>query len=244
MIFNKSIRSIEFVPTSSYAEEYIPMPNPAKVLIPDWYKKIPNSNINKTGLDYRGKIADIGVKACVPFLDSFCLGYIQCTWRDISVLKGENGELSVSFGGFTDRDFPILHKRDKIAIKIDKNTFYEGEFVWHVPWMFKTPQNYSSLVIHPLNRTDLPFYTLSGAIDSDSYHPMIYGNLPFYIKKDFEGLIPKGTPMYQIIPFKRDPWESFSSKYDEASSLKQEILTDFFAQGMYKKSHWKKKEFN
>jgi hypothetical protein len=33
-------------------------------------------------------------------------------------------------------------------------------------------------------------------------------NSPFIIKSGFEGIIEKGTPMFQVIPFKRADWQA------------------------------------
>jgi hypothetical protein len=46
---------------------------------------------------------------------------------------------------------------------------------------------------------------LSGIVDSTILHE---GSIPFFIKKGFEGIIPAGTPILQIIPFKKDNWTS------------------------------------
>jgi hypothetical protein len=45
---------------------------------------------------------------------------------------------------------------------------------------------------------------MAGIVDSDKYHGA--GNIPFFLKEEFEGLIPKGTPYAQIIPIKRAEW--------------------------------------
>ena len=50
----------------------------------------------------------------------------------------------------------------------------------------------------------MPFYVLPAIVDTDK-HP-INVNFPFFIRKDFEGTLPMGTPIMQIIPFKRDIW--------------------------------------
>ena len=33
-------------------------------------------------------------------------------------------------------------------------------------------------------------------------------NVPFVIKNNFSGIIERGTPMFQVIPFKREKWDS------------------------------------
>ena len=61
------------------------------------------------------------------------------------------------------------------------------------------------MITHPLNRNDLPFITISGIVDGN-FAISADGNVPFYIKNNFEGIIPQGTPIAQLIPFYRQNW--------------------------------------
>ena len=64
-----------------------------------------------------------------------------------------------------------------------------------------------------MNRFDLPFYTMSGIVESDIWGLPVF--TAFFLQKDFIGVIPKGTPIFQIIPFKRDDWEREVSDDDD-----------------------------
>jgi len=115
-------------------------------------------------------------------------------------------------------------------------------YAWNIKWGVQTPSGYSSIFIHPLNRYDLPFTTTSGIMDTDTYS--MGGEIPFFLKQDFEGIIPEGTPIVQIIPIKRDSWQSIRSKYDDRfvkNSLYQIGKTLY---GGYKKLFWQKKHYN
>lgn len=91
---------------------------------------------------------------------------------------------------------------------------YEGiHFTWTTNWFPQTPKGYSVLMTHPINRFDLPFLTLTGIIDCSGY--INGGLLPFFIKKDFVGVIPAGTPYAQVIPLKNEDWQSENVFYDE-----------------------------
>ena len=60
----------------------------------------------------------------------------------------------------------------------------------------------------------------------------------------FEGLIPKGTPIAQVIPFKRDSWEmEIGSTEDQKSShqIRLQLESKFF--DIYKTMWWNKKEY-
>jgi hypothetical protein len=67
----------------------------------------------------------------------------------------------------------------------------------------------------------------------------------FFLKRNFRGVIPKGTPIFQMIPFKRDNWEL------EVDSSQETIDEHWFRgenrrsmlYGYYKKTAWRKKIF-
>jgi hypothetical protein len=108
-------------------------------------------------------------------------------------------------------------------------------------YLIKTPPGYSSLFVHPLNRTDLPFMTLSGIVETDSYYSNIH--FPFFIKEGFEGIIPAGTPIVQVIPLKREQWknaigEADAQKLDEANfRLRGKIGRSYKSQWWVRKSY-------
>jgi hypothetical protein len=72
-------------------------------------------------------------------------------------------------------------------------------------WTIQTPAGYSTMFFHPTGYTDLPFMTLSGVVDTDKHGIPI--NFPFLLKEDFVGVIPRGTPIVQFLPFKRTDWK-------------------------------------
>jgi hypothetical protein len=66
----------------------------------------------------------------------------------------------------------------------------------------------------------------------------------FYIREDFEGVILKGTPMLQAIPFKRDNWKSevkapYSTKISE--EIGRALVND--EKRNYLKKFWHKKTY-
>lgn len=217
--------NIKFVPGSMDIEKTVPFPEPSKYFIPQWYKDVP------------GKKDIANIKKCMPFLDSISSGYIQKTWSDIYV-ENKNGKISFTHN----HKVKMFNYRETTDIPTSEY-FYEIEFIWQRPWSVVLPNNMSALVTHPLNRIDLPFVTLSAIVDFDkSIHAPI-GNIPFFIKKDFIGIIPKGTPMFQIIPFERYVWESDAQSYDDSfwdSKIKERRnISDF-----YKKKIWHRKQFD
>ena len=67
-----------------------------------------------------------------------------------------------------------------------------------------------------------------------------------YENNNFEGIIKAGTPFVQIIPFKRDNWESESVIYDEGQlilSLSKPYKYRKNKVNYYRDHEWDKKQF-
>ena len=73
---------------------------------------------------------------------------------------------------------------------------------------------------------------------------MQQGNVPFFIKSNFEGVIPCGTPMFQIIPFKRENWKSEKDISLKDLDKKHEFLNLRTMHGYYKNKFWNRKSYD
>ena len=65
-----------------------------------------------------------------------------------------------------------------------------------------------------------------------------------WVKSNFEGVVEKGTPLVQIIPFKRDNWQATFNYYEDGEFEKHDDK-NFRGTivGHYIKNHWSKKNF-
>jgi hypothetical protein len=194
------MRGIHFIPINE--DKDAPHPVPAKKIVPKWYKEaeLDYDSDNEKNLP--------GLKRCLPFLDGLMSGYVLLTWVDIYIKKNKNKEIDISWENSQDvQQSQISERKGLSGHTIPRPAGHlNNHLVWLPQWGWKTPRGYSTLVTHPLNRFDLPFTTMSAVVDSDKY--FTGGNIPFFIKEDFEGVIPKGTPFAQIIPIKRKKWIS------------------------------------
>jgi hypothetical protein len=236
--------NIKFNPVSKLVEDIVPVPKPARNYLPEWYKNIPAFENNDASLNLDGT-ANRTVKMCMPFLDSMTSGYIQETWQDIEIelTKVSDSQMSVKYIYKTEPD--IMGARQKTSGIVQSGEFYPIEFTFHPAWTPELPPGWSMLYVHPLNRLDLPFQVLSGIVDSDSFtHSEAKANIPFYIKKSFSGVIPKGTPLVQMIPIKREEWHSSVQAYNEELQFEQTATMRQQAWGGYKKAFWKKKKYS
>jgi hypothetical protein len=202
----------------------------AKNFIPEWYKKIPNYDMPK------GKKT---AKLCVPFLDSFLTGYMITLPYDIYVTT-ENESPYLQWPN------PMPYTPSMRESPADLNLVpfdhYPIEFTWTSNVAWTIPKGYSALLTHPLNRHDLPFTTLSAVIDGGLVVSPT-NNIPFYIKRGFEGLIPQGTPIAQIIPFRQENWKSKNKTGLSKIGLMHNDLALSVFKGWYKKTFWVKKNY-
>jgi hypothetical protein len=215
-------------------------PEPSKNFLPEWYKNIPIHHTKKPVFEESFGGNNSTLRNCMPFFDSWTTGYIMTTPCDVVVEKNFDGSgVTVSSSNF----FDIVSMRgapNKNTMPIPQD-YYQAEFTWKTHWEAKTPEGYSCLYTHPINRPDLPFYTISGVMDTDKWYAT--GNHPFFIKKGFEGIIPLGTPMMTILPFKRDSWNSNSRAMDKLENDILQAKVRKHASAGYKKECWSRKDY-
>ena len=110
------------------------------------------------------------------------------------------------------------------------------------PWKIVTPKGWSCLYITPQHRDDIPIKIISGVVDTDIYpHPV---NFPFFINKGFAGTVNIGTPIVQVIPFKRVNSKlnlRFKNKVDEKETRKAESIMKRQIKNHYR-DNWRSKE--
>lgn len=231
---------IEFIAYNEDTYEYIDRPVSASKIMPEWYRKSKRfKNSNELSFNEQG-FPSSTIKSCMPVFDAISFGYIQKTWTDIFIEKSgdelkyfwSNGpEIITVKPQYTKQMLPTPHG------------YLPTMFSWKRYWIPKTPKGYSTMLMHPMYHTDLPFVCLPGIMDSDK-HYQDGSSPPFFIRDDFEGLIPKGTPMYQIFPFKRDNWFStFEYKKYEKNIKKNRWNMNTKFLDRYKKISWVKKDF-
>lgn len=221
-------------------------PRPSKFYIPEWYKKAESKFEDSSGG------VQPGLKLCVPFLDAMTSGYMLTTPVDLYINE-EKSELGHLFGQ-TSPNLQIRwdgppHFEDFIGERPSGSgstmprppDHYPNHLVFRGYWHIKTPRGYSLLMTQPLNREDLPFTIASGIIDSDKYFAP--GNIPFFVKKGFNGVVPKNTPIAQLIPIKRDAWTMFNNDpyLSEKDTIQGSLVRN--KETNYKKRFWQRKAY-
>lgn len=238
------MKNISFIPFNKYAKNCFEEPKPASLFIPDWYKQM---NTVVRGHEYTGGLIDgkpmspnTTMKMCSPFLDAMTSGYVWSLPQDILIYMDSNK--NILFSWRTENDAISEHTENQHPTL---PSAYDGQrFVmkWSFDFIIKTPPGYSTLFTHPINRHDLPFRTFTGVVDTDTY--ILPVQFPFQLlNSNFPMTIEKGTPVCQIIPFKRDNWKSNVDDIsdEEIEKIKFEYLSRIYK--AYKSRYWKKKQY-
>ena len=239
---------VTFINTLPKMKNVFPRPEPAYKNIPDWYKKLESFyNVDATPINGHQNIT---AKRCLAFLDILSSGYILKAPFDIYIDTTEGKEIFeipkllkplVEIGS---KEFVGSHNMNQVqGYPFDKDQYIDFLFRINMIWVVKTQPGYSTLYL-PLQHHELsPLFPISAIIDSDEYPSN--GLMSFLVKKDFKGFINKGTPLMQVVPFKR---QDFVSEFIETQEAVDKlngllsILMTFFNSG-YKKLFWHKKSY-
>jgi len=207
-------------------------PDRAAKSIPEWYRHAERF-MKDTGQS--------SFKNCMSFLDAMIAGYTMVTPCDIRFFE-EDGVVKAEVSD--ERYASCIQARPVMESFHVPEGYYPNHFAWFSIYGVQAPEGYSALFTTPMNRFDLPFMTTSGIIESDSFSNP--GNMPFFVRKGFEGTIPAGTPFVQIIPFKREDWNAIV-RMPEILEIRQYAKMSFKLRGMvtgyYKKKYWIRKNW-
>jgi hypothetical protein len=250
-MFNKEIEFSAHEDYFALREDY---PIPAKLNIPEWYKNLEHTILNKT------------VKGCIPFLDTLTSGYLLKIPQDFYVRhnvdnkneKKEKFKDSFQTYGLHDMSQLLGAKYVNLNSGIDTHSIKQVEGSPFIeknknlpfykiinPWKIKTPKGYSCLFVPPLNNSDDRFSIISGIVDTDTFTNEI--NFPIVINGDkyptLETTIKKGTPYVQIIPFKRDNWKMTVKPRKQKEIQNSRLFYGLKIINIYKDKYWNKKSW-
>ena len=222
-------------------------PVPANKAMPDWFKKL------KPQVEGTDK-SDAGtVKRCMPVMDAVSQGFIIPLWADlkIKVDKDEEspGDLKVwvSFPEidlFQGGNLLETHAWDQVGNACDLKKFALGKVLMKFvnPWVIETPKGYSVQLKNPSNNWSTNISLIEGVVDTDEYYNPI--NLPFVWTGDEIGefIIPAGTPLVHVIPFKRQTYKMKVRRLDpnRLTLVGNKLKTKFIDR--YKTLFWHKRK--
>lgn len=210
------MKTITFTPINTIAGTIISPPIPASRCLPEWYKHQNSIIGDKVLLNELGS-PNVTVKKCMPVLDDMTAGYYITLASDLVVSYDNNTHsfswsLDISGHINTANQNEMLppliatHSTEQVSHLPIPSEYSVHPFKFNNYYKITTPKGYSCMFRHPSWVFDLPFYTLSGMVDTDA-HPVPV-NFPFLIRNSWEGIIEAGTPIVQVIPFRRTEWVS------------------------------------
>jgi hypothetical protein len=222
-MFDKKI-NIEFISKNKDMLDILPKPCPASNNLPEWYKSMPLYTKDKKHV-YDNGDPNSTIKNCMPFFDGMTAGYHIPLPSDVWI-DNEDGDLKFKWA-IDDMDVIQTHLAEQHNLYPTPEGYMIHLFKWINPWIIKTPKGYSCLFTHPLHYDDLPFKCLSAVVDTDKHPTNI--NFAFFLKKNFHGFIPQGTPIIQVIPFKREKYNSiYHSNHEKLDIMWKKAKTHFF----------------
>jgi hypothetical protein len=242
VVMFKKNQTIKFIPTRVVSNMFFPQP--ASRFVPDWYKD--TEPYSPEYIDILNKLAPAKdystIKRCPPIFDAISSGYIIVTHADLLIKKNNGGLVYNWLENLID-----FHNSKQASLHPDKMINSEGldlEYPKIIsPWGIETPKGYSCLFVPPMHRKNI-VNIFPGIVDTDCFNVPV--NFPFVVSDlNFEGIIPAGTPIAQVIPFKRDEWE-MSIEEDEKKIRQlsgQNMLVRSKFSNAYRNYFWQKKQY-
>lgn len=228
---------IKFIYLDEYFYEVAVRPAPSQHFQPEWFRKMEAYHGGK--LRVTNGESNATAKKCTPMLDAISGGYTVPLWTDVIVSQNDENCPHIDWRvsrppfelhGPSSREIPPPPGYDNVVFKY--GTFFKVE----------TPPGYSIMVMPPAGHYDLPFHAIPAIIDTDQVS--IDTNFPVWVKTGFEGIVEKGTPVAQVIPFKRENWESkFSWIPWERHVMSKDKGFESTIKHNYVKNVWSKKSF-
>jgi hypothetical protein len=189
-------------------------PVPAAKALPEYYRAMPGATTDTPTFNASGDPGST-MKKCMPVFDSMSAGYVIRLVTDVYVDNADGGGKSfvwpandfTAISSHPGGQFPGL----PIGPEYDQTSAYK----FHNPWQVVTDPGYSCLFVHPMWHYGLPFHVFPGLVDTDQ-HPVPV-NFPFLMRSDFTGYLRKGTPIVQVIPFRREEFVGSDGEREESS---------------------------
>jgi hypothetical protein len=232
---------IKFIAIEPKWLELQPAPKPASFYKPQWYKDAPlYSPGNKFQFTEENK--NMTFKKCLPFIDGINAGYILETRKDIFVQTNSTDDSNLFDLRWNSDELVvgIHHSNTKLMEQPEGYHSQVVTYIWN--YIIKTPKGYSTLLCEPLGYPNGVLKAIPAVVDTDA--KALNFHLSLHLKKGFTGVIPKGTPLVQMIPFKRDNWKHEVSTLELGKhEMLQETTFNATIFNNYRNLSWSKKDY-
>ena len=236
---------ITFYPFNEATDIFVPKPKAAYKYVPEWYKGQPGSIRDEETIPHG--FATSTIKRCMPIFDAMTAGYILSVPCDVYLDATDPEQLKWSIPSQLhewQNDVFSYHSPEQYSHYPVDHDLYHKQLLRIMPmYAIGTPSGYSSLITNPYHADNSPLWAFTGVVDTDTF--ITDGHMSFLVKKGFKGVIKQGTPMLQVIPFRRESWsmEVTDAKQSKSRFDKQRLwLRSTFLNG-YKNKFRSKKEY-
>ena len=188
----------------------------AKDVSPDWWKQMKVQSS-------QGTVKTQTLRSCPAMDDWLKSGWLLVANRDMTITAGYRKEMDEDTNIFaTANDLKGYaspshgsHQCDGVVQYFGTDAPIKDAFKMRNPWNIVTPAGYSCFYLDPFLFQNKFFATWQGIIDTDKFNAnMDNAQIIFYPKVDHGFTILKGTPLCQIIPYKREVWNASYIQYD------------------------------
>lgn len=227
------MQRVTFTDVLGVPDEYAPVP--AVKAVPEWYRRS-EEYVTGQRVIVDGEVPHT-VKKCVPVFDALTAGYVIRTYVDVQVTQRDG----LPWYEWRAHNALAFHPVEQAPEHPARNGAPYPK--WTNPWAIRTPHGYSCLFVPPMHNPNGMFTILPGIVDTDTYEAPV--NFPFVLDDvAWEGLIPAGTPLAQVIPFRRDDW--MMRLGDDRDRKRQAAVTTRLRSlwwNSYKRQFWTRKQY-
>ena len=181
--------------------DVLPRPVSAKTTLPDWLRQMPPRAASAV---HQRSIRT--VKQCPPFVDAMAHGFMMLLPCDVTV---DGGQFS------WDWPLPSLathgHPRAPVSFHVPEQIAgsplahgTRSAIKFNSFWTIELDTGWSLMVVHPINRDDLPFRLVTGLVDADRFNEVGINFPAVWLDPAFSGVLPRGTPIAQCYPVPRE----------------------------------------
>ncbi len=181
--------------------DLLPRPVPAKAALPGWLRQM--APHVPSALHQRSIRT---VKQCPPFVDAMAHGFMVLLPCDVSVHDGRfSWDWPVPPLGVTG------HPRAPLSFHVPEQIAHsplahgrQSAIKFNSFWTIELAPGWSLMAVHPVNRADLPFRTITGLVDADRFHDVGINFPAVWSDPGFSGVLPRGTPVAQCYAVPRE----------------------------------------
>ena len=216
--------------------DLLPRPVPARSALPDWLRAMaPRTASAVHGREIRT------VKQCPPFVDAMRHGFMLVLPCDVAVAPGMQFSWNWPLPDLSVQGHPHAPLSFHVPEQIAGSPLAHGTrsaLKFNSFWTIELEDGWSLLAMHPVNRDDLPFRTVTGIVDADRFNEVGINFPAVWLDEEFSGVLPRGLPIAQccVVP-RAAPELAFEAMSDERIQGYAEVADRIMAgPGVYRKS--------